>query len=153
MTGCGARSTSLWVLRNLFWRLSRDRNLPGLSMLHATTASLKPSVRASCRVDDALVSRENAGWTPKSGHPYPRQNCSQWPPAEKTGRGSLLNNSLCLSDDQIGQGTELNWQGFVAPTDGTHRQFHALFGPKTLDCHIHAWSLAELMGWIFQSIL
>ena len=29
MAGCGARSTSLWVHRNLFWQLSRDRNLRG----------------------------------------------------------------------------------------------------------------------------
>ena len=33
--------------------------------------------------------RGNAEWTAsKSGHPCPCQNCSQRPPAEKTGRGS-----------------------------------------------------------------
>ena len=37
------------------------------------------------------------------------QNCSQWLPAEKTGRGSLLNCPSCFHDDQIGHGTELNW--------------------------------------------
>ena len=42
MTGCGARSTSsLWVHRNLFWRLSRDRNLHSSGISHATTASPK----------------------------------------------------------------------------------------------------------------
>ena len=35
-------------------------------------------------------------WTlSKSAHPCPCQNCSQWPPAGKTGRGFLLNGSLC----------------------------------------------------------
>ena len=38
-TGCGARATSLWVHRNLFWQLSRDGNLHGSGMSHATTAS------------------------------------------------------------------------------------------------------------------
>ena len=35
------------------------------------------------------------------------QNCSQGLPAEKTGRGSLLNRPSCPPDDLIGQGTEL----------------------------------------------
>ena len=38
-TGCGARSTSLWVHRKLFWQLSRDGNLHGSGMSHAMTAS------------------------------------------------------------------------------------------------------------------
>ena len=42
-TGCGIRSTSLWVHRNLFWQLSRDGNLHGSGMSHATTVSPKPS--------------------------------------------------------------------------------------------------------------
>ena len=44
----------------------------------------------------------------KSGHPCPCQNCSQGPPAEKTGRGSLLNRPSCPPDDPNGQGTELD---------------------------------------------
>ena len=36
------------------------------------------------------------------------QNCSQGPPAEKTGRGSLLSHPSCPSDVPVGQGTELN---------------------------------------------
>ena len=36
-TGFGARSASLWVHRNLFWQLPRDRNLHGSGMSHATT--------------------------------------------------------------------------------------------------------------------
>ena len=86
-TGCGARSTCLWVHRNLFWQLSRDGNVRGSGMSHATTASPKPSFGASWRVDDAIVSRGNAGWTTsKSGHPCPGKNCLQGPSAEKTGR-------------------------------------------------------------------
>ena len=108
-TGCGARLTSLWVHRNFFWQLSRDGNLHGSGMLHATTASPKPSFRAPWRVVDAMLGRGNAEWmTSKSGHSWPCQNRSQWPPAEKTGRGSLLNRSLCLSVNPIGQETELN---------------------------------------------
>ena len=56
-----------------------------------------------------LVGRGKSGWTAsKSGHPYPCQNCSQGPPEEKSGRGSLLNRPSCSPDDPIGQGTELN---------------------------------------------
>ena len=51
------------------------------------------------------VSRGNAGLTTsKSGHPFPCQNCSQWPPAEKT------ELSLLSPDDRLGQRTELNWR-------------------------------------------
>ena len=107
-TGCGARSTPLWVHRNLFWQLSRDGNLHGSGMSHATTASPKPSFRAPWRVGDAVVGRENAGWTTsKSEHPCPCQSWPQGPPAEKTGRGSLLNRPSCSPYDQVGQGTEL----------------------------------------------
>ena len=75
-TGCGARSTSFWVHMNLFWQLSTDGNLHGSGMSHATTASPKPSFKATWRVDDAKVSRGNTGWTTsKSGHPCSCQNC------------------------------------------------------------------------------
>ena len=56
-TGCGARSTALWVHRNLFWQLSRDGNLHGLIMSHAKTASQKPSLRAPWRIGDVVVGR------------------------------------------------------------------------------------------------
>ena len=62
------------------------------------------------RMGNAVVSRANAGWTTsKSGYPCPSQNCSQWSPAYKTGRGSLLNHLLHPPDDPISQGTKLNW--------------------------------------------
>ena len=83
MTECGARSTPLWVHRNLFWQLSRDGNLHGLGMSHATTTSPKPSFRVPWRVGDAVAGRGNVGWTTsKSGQPCPCQNWSEWPPAE-----------------------------------------------------------------------
>ena len=64
----------------------------GSGMSRATTASPKPSFRALWRMGNAVVGRGNAGWTTsKSGHPCQCQNCSQQPPTEKTGRGSLLN--------------------------------------------------------------
>ena len=43
-----------------------------------------------------------------TGHPCLFQNCSQWPPAEKTGRGSLLNCPSCPSTNPVNQETELN---------------------------------------------
>ena len=92
-----------------FRHLSRYRNLLGFCMSHATTASPNQSFGAFWRVGDAVVGRGNAGWTTsKSGHCCPCQNCSQWPPAEKTGIESLLNRPSCPPDDPIGQGTELN---------------------------------------------
>ena len=70
MAGRGARSASLWVHTNLSGRLSWDGNLLGSGTSHATTASQKPSFRVPWRVGDAVVSRENTGWTTaKSGHP------------------------------------------------------------------------------------
>ena len=67
-------------------------NLHGLGMSHVITASQNPSFWAPWRVGDAVTGRGNAGWiASKGGHPCPCQNCSQRPPAEKTGRGSLLN--------------------------------------------------------------
>ena len=88
----------------------RVQRFPCTDMTHATTASLKPSFRAPWRVADAVVGRGNARWTTsKSWHPCPYQNCSQGPPAEKIGRGSLSNRASCLTEGQVGQGTELNW--------------------------------------------
>ena len=58
------------VHRNLFWRLSRDGNLHGSGMSHATTASPKPSFRAPWRVGYTVVGRENVGYaTPKMDIP------------------------------------------------------------------------------------
>ena len=60
-------------------------------------------------ISDAVVGRGNGEWsTSKSGHPCQCQNCSRWPSAEKTGRGSLLNCLSCPPNDPTGQGTELN---------------------------------------------
>ena len=53
-TGCRARSVSLWVHRNLFWRLSRDGNMHGTGMSHATTTFPKPSFRTPWKVGDAV---------------------------------------------------------------------------------------------------
>ena len=106
-----SKITSVWVHRNLFWQLSRDRNLHGSGKSHAMTASLKPSFREPWRVGNTVVHTGNAGWTTsKSGHLCPCQNWSEGPPAEKTERGSLLNHSSCPPNNPIGQGTELNYR-------------------------------------------
>ena len=92
-TGCGARSTPLWVRRNLFWQPSRDGNSHASGMSRASTAKSIP----------------NAGWTTsKSGYHCSRQKYSQWPPTEKSGRGSLLNRPPRPTDNPVGQETELN---------------------------------------------
>ena len=104
--------TNDWVRShhmNLLWQLSRDGNLHGSGMSHATTAPPKPSLLALCRVSNAVVGKGNAGWTTsKTEHPCPCRNCSHRPPAEKTGRESLLNRPSCLPDNPICPGTELN---------------------------------------------
>ena len=67
-------------------QLSRDGSLHGSGISHATTASPKPSLRATWRIGDAVISRGkfNAGWTTsKSGRHCPCQNCWRWPPPEK----------------------------------------------------------------------
>ena len=58
--GCGARSTSLLVHRNLLRLMSRDGNLHGSGKSRATTASPKPFFRAPWRVGDAVVGRGKA---------------------------------------------------------------------------------------------
>ena len=63
-------------------------------------------------VHNVTLSPVNAGRiSSKSGHPCPCQYCSQGPPAERTGRGSLLNLLLmCLQCSNLSwRWTELNW--------------------------------------------
>ena len=75
------------------------------------------SFRTPWRLGDAVVGRGNAGWTTsKSGHICQCQSCSQWPLAEKTGRGSLLNRPSCPPDDAIVHGTELKCTYRVYPS-------------------------------------
>ena len=131
-TWCGARSTFLWVHRNLFWQLSRDRNLHGSGMSHATKASPKLSLRAPWRVGNTVASGENAGWTSsKSGQPCPCQKCSRGPPAERTGKGSVLNRPACPPDDPIGQGTEVDWTESVGVFVSVFSQPRRLYQGET----------------------
>ena len=100
----GARLTSLWVHRNLFWQLSRDGVLHGSGMSHATTVSSKPSFKVPWRWSaEGMLDGQHQ----KSGHTCPCQNLSQGTPAEKTGRGSLLNRPSYPPDNPVGPGTEL----------------------------------------------
>ena len=93
-TGYRARSVSFWVHRN-FWQLSRDRKLHGLHVTRHNNFS-KTVLQSTLEGGRTVVSSGNAGWTTsKSGHPCLCQNYSQGPPAEKTGRGSLLNHLSC----------------------------------------------------------
>ena len=102
-----ATSTSLWLHRNPLRQLSKDGNLHGSGMSHAITTSPKLSFRSPWRMGNAMVGRGNAVWiTSKSGHICQCQNCSQGPPAVKTGRGSLLNHPSCTPDNPVGQGID-----------------------------------------------
>ena len=140
-TGCGARSTPLWVHRNLFWQLSVDGNLHGSGMSHASTASPKASFRAPWRVGDAVVGKRNAGRTTStSGHPCPCQSCSQGPRAGKTGRWSLLNCSSCPPDDPAGQGTKLNRTDSLMFMVVLKEGFHSVVMPSV---NIHAVFLLQ----------
>ena len=95
--GCLVKSTSLWVHRNLFWQLSRHGNWHSSGPHVARYDSLSKTIfQGTLGVGDTLVSRRNAEWTTsKSEHSYSCQNCSQGPPAEKTGRRPLLGRPLC----------------------------------------------------------
>ena len=86
-TGCGARSDSLWVHRNLFWHLSGNGNLHGSDMLHAMLDSAIPSFMAPWRVGDAVVGRGNAGGTTSKGlHPCPCQTAHKGLLQERLGQ-------------------------------------------------------------------
>ena len=103
---CDSRANVLTVFRLLFL----TPHVGYFVSLHATTVSSKPSFRAPWRVGNAVVGGSNAGLTTsKSGHPCPCQNCTQGPPAEKTGEGSLVNRSSCPTDGPVGQWAELNY--------------------------------------------
>ena len=58
---CGARTTSLWVHRNLFWQLSIDGNSNRAGMSRATTATPKSSSKTAERVSDAAVGKGKTG--------------------------------------------------------------------------------------------
>ena len=115
MTGCRARSASLLIHRNLFLLLSRDRNLHGSGMSHAT--SLSKTIHQGILEGGWHCGQQRKCWMDniKEWTFLPCQNCSQGPPAGKTGRGSLLNRRSCPPNDPISQGTELNcvWPPWV----------------------------------------
>ena len=95
------------VMCDLYWTCYTS--LCALFGTGYATASPKPSIRAPWWVGNAVVGRGNSGWTmSKNGHPCLCQNSSEWPSAEKSGRGSVLNHPLCPLNNLIGQGTELN---------------------------------------------
>ena len=80
----------------------------------STWPTPKASFRAPWMVGDAMVVRGNAGWImSKNGRPCPCPNCAWGPPAEKTGRESLLDHPSCPPYNQINQGTELNWLWYL----------------------------------------
>ena len=48
-------------------------------------------------------------WSAKSGHPCPRQGCSQWRSGGKARRGLLMTCPSCLHDDPNSWETDLTW--------------------------------------------
>ena len=103
------------IRRTLFRQLSREGNLHGSGMSHATTASPKPSFRAPWRVGNAVVGRGNAGWTTsKSEHSCcPCQNCPQGPPAESD-RKRISAESAVIAISPTNQSAKgLNWTELI----------------------------------------
>ena len=163
---CGARSTSSWVHRNLLRQLSRDWNLHGSGMAHATTASLKPSFTAPWRLATPWSAEEMLdGRISKSGHPCRCQKCSQWPPAGVTGRESLLNQLWFSPTTQSVKG--LNWTElsrwfymeftipffFSVPSDWTHvkrsRAGRDQNSEEGAGCGKWVWTFdSSLHGWL-----
>ena len=110
-TGCGARSASLWVHRNLFWQLSRDGNLHGSNMLHVTIADQKPSFGTLRRMSDAVVGRGNAWWQEWTSLPMPE--LLTWASCRKDWKKistewAFMPPPSPTPQDPIGQGTEVN---------------------------------------------
>ena len=127
-TGWGARLTYLWVHRNLFWKLLRDRNLHEFGMSCTTTASPKPIFSTPWRAGVTMVSRGNAGVVIPAHARFAYKQ--QWPPAEKTGRGSLLNCTSCNPDYPISQGTELNWKFKIALSISVWKTIPVIYCPS-----------------------
>ena len=72
-TGCGARSVSFWVHRNIIWQLTRGWNLHNSGTSHAMRSSPKPSFGTPLRISDTMIDTGNPGWTTSnSGHAYSR---------------------------------------------------------------------------------
>ena len=100
------------VEMNLYWQLSRDGNLHGSGISHATTASPNPSFRASWRVGDAVVGRWNAGLTTsKDGHSLHTQElltrASRWKDWKRISAESSLMSPR--RPNRSWDCTELNW--------------------------------------------
>ena len=64
--------------------------------------------RVLWRVGDAVVVEKRLERLHQRVDIPPKPEHSQGPPAEKTGRGSLLNHPSCPSNVRIGQRTEVN---------------------------------------------
>ena len=119
-TGCGARSTSLGLVgpQEPFLATVKETETCVVRACHTPRQRLQnhPSRHLGGWAFNAVVGRGNAGWTTsKHRYPCPCKNCSQGPPAEKTGRGFLLNRPSCPppsspTDYSISPGTgiELN---------------------------------------------
>ena len=98
---CGPTGTSSGSCREMEMHMVRA--------CHTPQQPLQTSFKPPWSVGKAMVGRD-VGWsTSKSGHPCPYQNCTRWPPAEKTEGGSLLNRASRPSDDSIIRGTQANW--------------------------------------------
>ena len=151
-------STSLWVHRNLFWQLSRDGNWYGLGF-HTPRQPLQNDPPGHLEVWATLWWAEEMldGQHQRVDISAPCQNCSQGPPAEKIGRGSLLNHPPPPPDDRY-QGTELNWADLLmaVPWRFTQRS-SSMFRSSLVDYHIVGsdltWVIVDvavplLPGWL-----
>ena len=113
-TGCRARSTSLWVCRNLFCQLSRDGNLHGSGISHAMTASKKSILQGTLEGRQCCESAEEM----LDGQHQRVDISAHARTAHKSLLQKRLEKDLCWiipnasppspQNHSIGQGTELN---------------------------------------------
>ena len=109
MTRCKARPTTLLAHKNLFWQLSRDRNLHGLGMSHATYSSLSKTT-----FQGTLENGCHYGWLRKCWI----DSVKEWASLTITGLLTMASQRKGLEDlcwitpppfNLISQRTELYW--------------------------------------------
>ena len=143
MTGCEARSTPLWVHRNLFWQLSTDGNLHGLGMSHATTASPKPSLGHCGGWVMPWWAEKMLDGQHRRVDSLPMPKLLTMASCRKGWNRIFAESSLMSPRYPTGQGTELNW-----PADNIHLLIHASPMGDSWYCWQHPSALSRFIhGW------
>ena len=108
MTGCGARSTPLWSTGTSSGKCQKTET----HTVRACQTPWQPLQDHPCLEGgrSRCYSHQRKGWMDnvKEWMSLPMPELLQWPPAEKTGRGSMLIHPSRPTNNPISQGTELN---------------------------------------------